>query len=313
MYQPEDSVDLSFPGSSQSHILSEALPSSSSSKDNSRSDENDLSISELSLLTPRQPPPHAKFSLLAGRSRRLQEAAAPNQGKFGHDKLSVRDHIDSNDYEPADEQDEDQEYGEDGTNEEDGIPSPTPEERQMATREAARVREEKLESDKFMLQKLNASFAAWREALDESASVNQRLEERLDQTDRLLNKYISILSKQEAVAQLLFDEEWQGASADMEEIQRREQEARERRRKEAEEKALAAQREREARESAERQRLEQEERERTERNKKDKGRGTIRGVRGTRASMRGLRGTAPSSRGASSSRDISLSSGSKTC
>lgn len=42
-----------------------------------------------------------------------------------------------------------------------------------ALREAAKTREDKLESDRFMLSNLNAAFGAWRGALDEAGSINQ--------------------------------------------------------------------------------------------------------------------------------------------
>lgn len=39
----------------------------------------------------------------------------------------------------------------------------------------------------------------------------QRVAEQLADTDALLNKYINILGKSEAVTRLIFDERWEGA------------------------------------------------------------------------------------------------------
>jgi hypothetical protein len=128
----------------------------------------------------------------------------------------------------------------------------------------------------------------------------------LEQTDALLNKYISILSKSEDFSRLIFDERWQGAEAvssyvrsmtdthavmqDEAALERDRSVAEERARREATERALSAQRERERQEREEQERLAQEEKERVEREKREK-RGAIRGVRGTRASTRGAKGT----------------------
>jgi len=96
-------------------------------------------------------------------------------------------------------------------------------------RHAARLREEKLQSDIFILKKLNSSFALFNDALQDTRSANQvglrafraglhayvvkRIAVQLEQTEALLNKYVDILAKSETFAQLIFDEQWQGAEA----------------------------------------------------------------------------------------------------
>lgn len=145
----------------------------------------------------------------------------------------------------------------------------------------------------------------------------QRVAEQLSDTDALLNKYINILGKSEAVTRLIFDERWEGAEhvrsaidlcrveaytslQDEDVIEREMLEARERERREATERAAAAQREKEQLEREERIAREREEKERIQQERGARGaaRGTVRGVRGTRASMRGVRGTtATSTRG----------------
>ncbi|EAU91217.2 hypothetical protein CC1G_06852 [Coprinopsis cinerea okayama7 len=169
------------------------------------------------------------------------------------------------------------------------------EDEEAAKRKAARMREEKLQSDIFVLRKLNAAFSSFNEALDEAGSANQRVAAQLAETDALLNKYVGILSKSEEFAKLIFDEEWYGAEADDEQIERERIEEQERIAREARERELAAQREAERREREERERLEREEKERLEAEKRERAaaRGGVRGVRGTRASMRGARTVAP--------------------
>lgn len=110
------------------------------------------------------------------------------------------------------------------------------------TRLAAQSREEKLQSDLFVLRQLNGAFAVYNDALREtqvgtevSARAGpsalqgfirifsfififilhryQRIAEQLEQTDALLNKYINLLSKSEQVTRLIFDERWMGAEA----------------------------------------------------------------------------------------------------
>lgn len=157
-------------------------------------------------------------------------------------------------------------------------------------RNETKLREEKLQSDLFILKKLNASFAMFHEALDAAGSANQLVAIQLEQTDALLNRYLSMLSKSEEFSRLIFDEEWEGAQADEEILEREMVEAK---RREAEERSLAAQREAERRKTEERERLERE-KELAERERKEQAtirRGVVRGVRGTRASMRGTRGT----------------------
>lgn len=122
----------------------------------------------------------------------------------------------------------------------------------------------------------------------------QRVAAQCEQTDALLNKYINILGKSEAVARLIFDERWEGADADEEQMEHELREAAEAKRRAEEARALAERRERERLEKEERvrqEKLEKEARE-AERKTKTSTRG-VRGVRGTRASMRGAaRGTA---------------------
>ncbi|KAF8070473.1 hypothetical protein FPV67DRAFT_1668325 [Lyophyllum atratum] len=258
MYDSLDSSDILFPASG-SRLLSESqiLPSSSSSYTGLGGD--DLSVSELSLAD-RTPVPRKPFSLLT--------PAEPSwQASHDHE-----DDMDNNKEEDID----------DGGQAE------------QKKRHAAKMREEKLQSDIFILRKLNASFAMFNDALQETGSANQRVAGQLEQTDALLNKYIGILSKSEEFTRLIFDEQWQGADADEDALERERTEAREKVRREAEERALIAQREEETRQREEQERVEQEEKKRAERERKEKEvvrSGGVRGVRGTRASMRGVRGT----------------------
>lgn len=99
---------------------------------------------------------------------------------------------------------------------------------------AAQSRDEKLQSDLFVLRQLNGAFAVYNDALREAQGgtevspfhtdlfffsfshallPHKRLAGQLEQTDALLNKYINILSKSEKVTQLIFDERWMGAEA----------------------------------------------------------------------------------------------------
>ncbi|KAK7460641.1 hypothetical protein VKT23_009358 [Stygiomarasmius scandens] len=172
----------------------------------------------------------------------------------------------------------------------------------QAPRKSARTREEELQSDLFVLRKINTAFMEFNDALDNVGSANERISEQLEQTEELLNKYVNILAKSEDFAQLLFDERWEGGDVDIEILERERLEALERRRKEEEELALAAQREKERLEREERERQEKLERERVEKERKEhagaRGSG-VRGVRGTRASMRGIRGASGTARGGS--------------
>ncbi len=98
-------------------------------------------------------------------------------------------------------------------------------------RASDRTRENKLQSDLFILKKLNASMTLFNEALDNTGSANevrtpvlfqdgkgihcdgQRIARQLAQTDQLLNKYIKTLSRTEDFARIIFDDEWHGADA----------------------------------------------------------------------------------------------------
>ncbi|KAG6897895.1 hypothetical protein C0992_009379 [Termitomyces sp. T32_za158] len=153
----------------------------------------------------------------------------------------------------------------------------------------AKLHEDKLQSDIFILKKLNASFALFNEALQDTGSANQRVAMQLEQTDALLNKYISILSKSEEFTHFIFDQQWQGADADEEALEYERIAQIEKARRDAEEKALAKQQEEERLKREAQEQIEKEERERVEQEKKKEKavvRGGIRG-RGTRASMRG--------------------------
>jgi len=167
-------------------------------------------------------------------------------------------------------------------------------------RKAARMREEKLQNDLFLLKKLNGAFSLYTDALRATQSSTERLKARLKDTNALLDQYIGMLDRSEAVAKLILDERWQGSSAD-EEIYRnqiREREAALRREAEAREREaeLARQRLEEERLAREEEELRQAEREKVLEKKKGVGRGVsrtadssssgVRGVRGTRASMR---------------------------
>ncbi|KAJ7287499.1 hypothetical protein C8J57DRAFT_1284085 [Mycena rebaudengoi] len=136
----------------------------------------------------------------------------------------------------------------------DGPVLPDPEEQERVKRHVGKLRDEKLQNDAFILKKLNASLASYKEVLGDVASQNERVAAQLQQTDALLNKYTSILSgSEDSKAEQL----------------------------------AAVQREQERAEREEQERIEQMERERIEQERKERtARGTVRGVRGTRASMR---------------------------
>ncbi|KAF5369305.1 hypothetical protein D9758_002813 [Tetrapyrgos nigripes] len=176
------------------------------------------------------------------------------------------------------------------------------EEQDRTVRKSTRTREEDLQSDLFVLKKINGAFMEFNDVLDNVGSANERISEQLEETEKLLDKYVKMLEKSEEYARLIFDEEWEGAQIDDAILEREQREAIERRRREEEERALAAQRERERLEKEERERQQRLEQERVEREKKEKlttrGRGSgVRGVRGTRASMRGMRGASGVGRG----------------
>ncbi|KAF4620790.1 hypothetical protein D9613_000706 [Agrocybe pediades] len=161
---------------------------------------------------------------------------------------------------------------------------------------AAKLREEKLQSDIFILKKLNASFEMFNQALEDTGSANERVALQLEQTDALLNKYITVLSKSEEYARLIFDDEWLGAEEDEKLLARQLEEQQERQRREAEEARLRAEQEAARLEQERQERLQREEKERLAKEKSEKAiRGGLRGVRGTRGSMRGtVRTDAPS-------------------
>ncbi|KAI9445235.1 hypothetical protein H4582DRAFT_1806175 [Lactarius indigo] len=158
------------------------------------------------------------------------------------------------------------------------------------THPALQLREEKLRSDLFVLRQLNGAFESYNDALRETQAGTERVVEKLEQTDALLNKYINILSKSGRVKDLIFDERWKGAEADEAFLEEEIHEQEEKRRREEEEGMLSAQREQERREKEELEHASREEAERLEREKRDRvaARSTsgVRGVRGTRASMR---------------------------
>jgi len=123
---------------------------------------------------------------------------------------------------------------------------------------------------------------------------------RLKDTNALLDQYIGMIDRSEAVTKLILDEKWEGSSVD-EEILRnqiREREATKRREEEAREREaeFARQRQEEERLAREEEERRQTEREKAPEKKKGVGRGVsrtvdssssgVRGVRGTRASMR---------------------------
>ncbi|KAJ3553637.1 hypothetical protein NM688_g3502 [Phlebia brevispora] len=177
----------------------------------------------------------------------------------------------------------------------------TPEEAERARKLAAKTREEKLESDLFILRKLNAAFNVYHDALKETKSSTERVAEQLEHTNVLLDRYVAMLSKSEKVTKLILDERWEGAEADLAQLEQEAREEEERIRKEEEARAEAARRERERKEREEQARREKEERERLERERAESSRASsrssgVRGVRGTRASMRGTRGIASTRR-----------------
>ncbi|KAL0955949.1 hypothetical protein HGRIS_002133 [Hohenbuehelia grisea] len=283
----DDSLDSSFPGlASGSRLMSESplLPSSSS---RSRFDSDtgpggaDLSLSELSLSDRPHPEVLSQpFSLLARPHVEPPITPPPPHAEGEHNGEG--------------EGPEDEEFDEGDV---------TMDQAQVR-RAAARTREEKLQSDLFILRKLNSAFAAFGDALGRAESANERVATQLEQTDALLNQYVGILAKSEDVAHLIFDEEWFGAEADEAAIETERVAAAEAARVAAEERARIAREEQERREREEREREEREEREEKERARQERlaSRGGVRGVRGTRASMRGTRTAASTAtgRGASS-------------
>jgi len=122
-----------------SRLLSESLLLPSSSDTGPGGD--DLSISELSL-SDRTVTVQKPFSLLASQSN----LPTPTRSDEGDGDL-----------------DNDEQEGSDGDSEK----------AEQEKRHAAKLREEKLQSDIFILKKLNASFALFGEALQDTGSANQ--------------------------------------------------------------------------------------------------------------------------------------------
>ncbi|KAJ7770211.1 hypothetical protein DFH07DRAFT_806088 [Mycena maculata] len=184
-----------------------------------------------------------------------------------------------------------------------------PEEAERIKKHSGKLRAEKLQNDAFNLKKLNAHLKSFNDALGDVGSQNETLAAQLEQTESLLNRYVSILSGSEEFARLVFDDQWQGAEADELIVAREQREAEERIRNIKAEREAAARREQERLEREERERADQKEREQTEKDRKEHAaaRGGVRGVRGTRASMRATRGTRTAS---SSSRPSNTSAGS---
>ncbi|KDR75871.1 hypothetical protein GALMADRAFT_248606 [Galerina marginata CBS 339.88] len=240
------------------NITSEPSTSYTSRKD-------DLSLSDLSL-SDQTAIMKKPFSLLA---RVEQDISTPTRSKASSPSLHDQDRGDSDD---------------------EALDDVAVETRQI---QAFKLREEKLQSDIFILKKLNASFELFNEALQETGSANERIAAQLEQTDALLNKYIGILSKSEGYSRLIFDEQWQGAEADEERIEQEKQEAKEKARQKAEEEKLRLLQEQARFEHEKQEELKREERQRLEREKSERAiRGGLRGVRGTRTSVRGTRGVA---------------------
>jgi hypothetical protein len=133
----EDSFDITFLATG-SQLLSESplLPSSSRTGHGG----DDLSLSELSI-----PDRGSPFTLLARRPTELPTPAHDD----GDDELFGGDVGDTDREVPKDEDTE------------------------KIKRAAARHREEKLQSDIFILKKINASFAAYNEALSDTESAHQ--------------------------------------------------------------------------------------------------------------------------------------------
>ena len=136
MYSPSSS-DITFEASG-SRLLSESplFPSSSDTGPGG----DDLSISELSL-SDRTVICQKPFSLLA------PEPSIPTHDDEGGDNLDL-------------------------DAEEDGL-AKRAEDAEQEKRHLAKVREEKLQSDIFILKKLNTSFALFNEALHDTGSANQ--------------------------------------------------------------------------------------------------------------------------------------------
>ncbi|KAJ3516833.1 hypothetical protein NLJ89_g868 [Agrocybe chaxingu] len=251
MYQDSLDIHASDTGSRLLSLESPTFPSDTSSSRTGPGD-NDLSLSELSLAE--QTAIMSKpFSLLA----KFESDVSTPTRSGAHataDGGDVDAHNDEGDVsiEVSDEE---------------------------ARLQASRLREEKLQSDVFILKKLNASFELFNDALRETGSANERVAAQLEQTDALLNKYINILSQSEEFSRLIFNERWQGAEADEMAFEQEQLFAKEAVRREAEDRALREQQEKMRLEKEKEERLRREEKERLEREKSDRAiRGSIRGT-----------------------------------
>lgn len=206
---PSSSIPL---GSEDSHLLSQSLPSpdpfDASSHIYTGPGGADLSLSELSLSDKPHSRDGPRFSLLA---------PPPAPLRFSADQSTILEG-------------EECEEGEDANVDGRDDANNTIVERVVAEK----AREEKLQSDLFILKKLNASFAVLNDALKTTkgatevclslwlAVLNQSLTcptfcqqvaKQLSQTDALLDKYANMLAKSETVTRLIFDERWGGADA----------------------------------------------------------------------------------------------------
>lgn len=266
----------SFPDASDSQLLSGSLPSPEPFDSHSHTGPGgaDLSLSELSLSDKDTENFHfhdrPRFSLLAPTAT-TSHTFSPDQSRISED--------------------DEYEEGNDGGSENDVDLT------MIGRVAAAKAREDKLQSDLYVLKKLNASFALFNDALRSTQTATEQVATQLAQTDALLDKYVNMLGKSEAVAKLIFDEQWEGAEADEVLLQKERQAALEQARLEKE---RLEREEAERREAEERARLATEEaarREAEERAQREaaatkapRGRGAgvssgVRGVRGTRATV----------------------------
>ncbi|KAN0091156.1 hypothetical protein V8E55_004722 [Tylopilus felleus] len=276
---PSSSIPLGSEG--DSHLLSQSLPSpdpfDASSHIHTGPGGADLSLSELSLSDKPYSRDGPRFSLLA---------PPPAPSRFSTDQSTIIEG-------------EECEEGNASVDSEHDDANNT----MMARVDAEKAREEKLQSDLFVLKKLNASFAVLNDALRATQGATEQVAEQLSQTDALLDKYANLLAKSETVTRLIFDERWKGADADEETLVKEREEALERARLEREREETAR---REAEERARREAEEAAQREADVRAKQEaaaaladkappaKGRGGVssgvRGVRGTRATAMAARG-----------------------
>lgn len=280
-----------LPDASDSQLLSGSLPSPEPFDSPSHTGPGgaDLSLSELSLSDKDTEHFHfhdkPRFSLLA--------PAATTSQTFSPDQSRITE-------------DDEYEEGNDEGSENDVDTT-------MIGRVAfAKAREDKLQSDLRVLKKLNASFALFNDALKSTQTATEQVATQLAQTDALLDKYVNMLGKSEAVAKLIFDEQWEGADADEELLQREREEALEQARLEKErlereeaERRESEERARAAAEEAARHEAEERAQREAAATKAPRGRGTglssgVRGVRGTRATA-AARGTKGIPRAASAS------------